>query len=110
MYERFVGIVAKGRHLPVAKVREIADGRVLSAEDARKSGLVDLIGHDREAMAEVCRLARTKVVRVYRYREKPNIEKLFSSSFLFESAGDLVRGIKGAVEESATPTLEYRLR
>ena len=108
MYERFVGIVAKGRHLPVAKVREIADGRVLSAEDARKSGLVDLIGHDREAMAEVCRLARAKAVRVYRYREKPNLEKLFSSSFLFERAGDFVRGVKGAVEESATPTLEYR--
>ncbi len=108
MYDRFVGIVAKGRHLPVDKVREIADGRVLSAEDARKSGLVDLIGHDREAMAEVCRLARAKAIRVYRYREKPNLEKLFSSSFLFESAGDLVRGVKGAMEESATPTLEYR--
>ena len=108
MYERFVDIVAKGRHLPLAKVREIADGRVLSAEDARKSGLVDLIGHDREAMAEVCRLARAKAIRVYRYREKPNLEKLFSSSFLFENTGDLVRGVKRAVEESATPTLEYR--
>ena len=110
MYERFVGIVAKGRRLPVDKVREIADGRVLSAEDARKSGLVDLIGHDREAMAEVCRLAGVKAIRVYRYRERPSLETLFSSSFLFESAGDLVRGVKGAVEESATPTLEYRLR
>ena len=110
MYDRFVGIVAKGRRLPVDKVRALADGRVFSADDARESGLVDLIGHDREALAEVCRMAGAKSVRVYRYREKPSLERLFTSSFFFESMGDLVRGIKGAVEEVAEPSMEYRLR
>ena len=110
MYDRFVSIVAKGRRLPEEKVRGLADGRVFSADDAKKAGLVDALGHDEEAMKEVCKLAGSKSVRVYRYREKPSLEKLFTTSFLFESATDLAREIKSSMEESTVPAAEYRLR
>lgn len=110
MYDRFVSIVAKGRHLPEEKVRGLADGRVFSAADAKKVGLVDVLGHEEEAMDDVCRLAGSKNVRVYRYREKPSLEKLLMTSFLFESANDIAKEIKSSLKESTVPSAEYRLR
>ena len=108
MYGRFVSIVAKGRKLPEAKVLALADGRVFSAEDAKANGLVDLIGHDEDAMKEVCRLAGNKRIRVYRYRERPSFEKFLTSSFLFESTHGLIHELKAALEETSTPAAEYR--
>jgi protease-4 len=43
-YQRFTGLVAEGRKLPIERVREIAKGRVWSGEDAQKIGLVDQTG------------------------------------------------------------------
>jgi protease IV len=44
-YDQFVAIVAKGRNLPEAKVREIADGRVYTGLQAIKLGLADKEGN-----------------------------------------------------------------
>ena len=43
-YDRFVGIVAEGRHMSFDQVHEIARGHVWSGEDAVQRGLVDEIG------------------------------------------------------------------
>ena len=50
LYERFVRIVAECRDLPVEVVRQLADGRVFTADDALKHKLVDSIGHEDEAI------------------------------------------------------------
>ena len=44
VYGRFVAAVAAGRALPVERVRELAQGRVWTGEDARARGLVDELG------------------------------------------------------------------
>ena len=49
-YDIFVDIVAENRKLDKAKVREIADGRVYSAMQAKELGLIDEIGTYEEAM------------------------------------------------------------
>jgi protease IV len=49
-YDQFVGIVAKGRNLPDAKVREIADGRVYTGLQAIKLGLADKEGNLNDAI------------------------------------------------------------
>lgn len=41
IYDRFVGIVAKGRDMSKDDVRALADGSVYSAEQCKKSGLID---------------------------------------------------------------------
>jgi protease-4 len=51
MYDQFVGMVAKGRHMDPAKVRELADGRAYTGRQALALGLVDAIGGEREAKA-----------------------------------------------------------
>ena len=44
MYDQFVGMVANGRHMDAARVRELADGRAYTGRQALKLGLVDAIG------------------------------------------------------------------
>ena len=46
----FVDMVSKDRHLPEAKVREIADGRIYSAMRAKELGLIDELGGEHEAL------------------------------------------------------------
>jgi protease IV len=51
MYDQFVEMVAAGRHMDVAKVRALADGRAYTGRQALGLGLVDAIGGEREAKA-----------------------------------------------------------
>jgi protease-4 len=44
VYSDFTGKVAKGRDMPLERVKEIAKGRIWSGEDARELGLVDELG------------------------------------------------------------------
>ncbi len=44
VYEQFVRDVAESRDMPVAEVRELADGRILTGSQALVAGLVDEIG------------------------------------------------------------------
>ena len=49
MYDQFVGMVASGRHMEAAKVRELADGRAYTGRQALQLGLVDAIGGEHDA-------------------------------------------------------------
>ncbi len=40
-YEQFVGIVAEGRGMKVEDVKELADGRLYTAKQAKENGLID---------------------------------------------------------------------
>jgi protease-4 len=44
IYGQFVGVVAEGRKLPPAKVRQLAQGRVYTGAQAKEVGLVDELG------------------------------------------------------------------
>ncbi len=44
-YEEFVQIVAEGREISLERVKELADGRVYSGEQAQALGLVDQLGN-----------------------------------------------------------------
>jgi len=56
-HEQFVRAVASGRKLPVEEVRKIADGRILSGEQAKALKLVDRLGTLQDAIDEAGRLA-----------------------------------------------------
>ncbi len=55
LHTRFVNIVADGRGLDVAKVRAIADGRILLATEAVSLGLIDQVGYLEDAKTEMAR-------------------------------------------------------
>jgi len=56
-HEQFVKAVASGRKLPVDEVRKIADGRILSGEQAKTFKLVDRLGTFQDAIEEAGRQA-----------------------------------------------------
>ncbi len=50
IYQRFIHLVATGRHMKVADVEAIAQGRVWSGVDAHRLGLVDQLGNLQDAI------------------------------------------------------------
>ncbi len=60
VHEQFVKDVAKGRKLPVDRVKKIADGRIFTGEQAKKLGLVDGLGNFQDAVDELARMAKIK--------------------------------------------------
>ncbi|MHC4476398.1 MAG: signal peptide peptidase SppA [Planctomycetota bacterium] len=77
-YEQFVEVVDEGRPgLSEEQVRELADGRVFTAEQALAEGLIDRIGYPSDAVAWAKELARVKRAQVVIYHRpagyKPNI-------------------------------------
>jgi len=56
-YDQFLERVSEGRHIPVAQVSEIAQGRVWSGSEAAKLKLVDEVGGFSSAIAYAANLA-----------------------------------------------------
>ncbi|MFT8736302.1 MAG: signal peptide peptidase SppA [Zymomonas mobilis] len=57
VYDHFTSIVATSRHLPLTRVREIAEGRVWSGVDAQKIGLIDQYGSLQDAVSDAAKRA-----------------------------------------------------
>jgi protease-4 len=70
-YEEFVQRVSTGRRLPVARVREIARGRVWTGAQARNLGLVDQLGGLTEAIAKAKELADIPADQSVRFKRFP---------------------------------------
>ena len=99
VYQQFLGAVAKGRKLPVDKVKPIADGRVLTGEQAKKLGLVDKLGSFDFAVKETARLAGLKGEPTLVYPKKDERELL--RRLLSDGARSFVDGVKSEVTKSA---------
>ena len=73
-YEQFVLAVAKGRNLTQETVKDFADGRVFTGEQAKEFGLVDQIGDENDALLLAIKLAKldekTKPITFGRSKKK----------------------------------------
>ena len=105
VYAHFTGLVAAARHLPIARVDEIGQGRVWDGAAAKQIGLVDRFGTLEDAIAEAARRARldpAKVHPVYIEREKSAavrfLQMLAGNS---DSSADASAGV-GAVDPFAS--------
>jgi protease-4 len=68
-YDTFIKRVSDGRKMADAKVREIAEGRVWTGEQALKLGLVDQLGGLKEAIAYAAKLGKVDKVQSKEYPE-----------------------------------------
>jgi protease-4 len=79
MYDKFVGIVADARKLDKEALKTgIADGRVLTGNDALQSKLVDQVGYVEDAYALAKKLAGTPDATVVKYRHNPSLADIFN--------------------------------
>ena len=85
MYGQFVGMVAAGRRMDPARVRELADGRAYTGRQARELGLVDEAGGEVEARAW---LARERNVP-----ESVDVEDFKTGGFYDQTVGAALSGL-----------------
>ncbi len=83
IYDQFVKAVAEGRHLPIDKVRALADGRVFSGTQAKELGLVDRLGNLEDAIAYMAKRLGVRGKPQVVYAPQPG-KKLWQ--ILFKSA------------------------
>ena len=104
VHAQFVGAVAKGRRMPTEKVRELADGRVYSGEQAKALGLVDLMGNLEDAIdlaAKRVGIKGTPQVIYAQGAEKSWWERLLFSTF----GGRLATGESWGIRYEWSPSL-----
>lgn len=78
-YDQFVGIVANSRHMSIADVEKLADGRVYTAKQALNNGLVDYIDtfeHMLDSLKEETTGENT-AVKEYKYERKQTALDIF---------------------------------
>ncbi|MEN6474917.1 MAG: signal peptide peptidase SppA [Syntrophaceae bacterium] len=105
-HDQFVEAVAKGRRLPLDKVRELANGRIYTGRQAQKLGLIDRLGGYDQALEEAKRLAGIT--------GEPRIVQPAEQLGFFELAGRFLDGyapqsLKTGGGSLRTVRLEYRM-
>ncbi len=107
-YADFVQIVADGRGMDVATVKELADGRIYSGRQAVANGLVDELGNFDDAVDKAADLGGISgEPRLVEYEHLPSFSQLITgiSGRANQSEADRILEL---VAEFTTPTLEYR--
>ena len=91
VHRQFITAIAEGRHLEYEKVVSVADGRILSGENALELGLVDRLGNLEDAIAWAGEMGGItgKVSAVYAKDKKHTFIKRLAESSLHEILSQL---------------------
>ncbi len=101
-YDQFTEKAAKGRKMPVDKLRALAGGRVYSGRQAKENGLVDQLGTLHDAIIEAKKLAGIDADADVRLQVLPEPSNFFESLFgdlEAEKEVRLERSIEGLAPE-----------
>ena len=91
IYQQFLSDVARNRKIPLAKMKELAEGRIYSGEEAKQVGLVDEFGNLPDAIERAGRLGgiKGKVKAVYPEKESYSLLRLLLGQEAEESLSQL---------------------
>lgn len=91
VHRQFITAIAEGRHLEYEKVASVADGRILTGENAHELGLVDRLGNLEDAIAWAGEMGGItgKVSAVYAKDNKHTFIKRLAESSLHEIMSQL---------------------
>ena len=104
LYDEFVAVVANGRKMDPAVVRELADGRVYTGKQAQEMGLVDEIGNYYDALEAAGKLIG--VNGIPEIKEQPVArpwQLLFEARLQEFILGQLENALSGAAAEVQQP-------
>ncbi len=118
-YAQFVGVVAEGRKLEVDAVKQFADGRIFTGEQALKLGPVDRLGTEEDARRWAAELAGLdpEKARTFTFEEpKPLLSKITGSQSnpIAQSLGQLpgvqsgINWLEFELETQGMPLWLYR--
>jgi protease-4 len=109
VYAQFLRAVVDARKLPEAKVRAVADGRVITGEEAKEAGLVDALGNFYDAV-ELAK-AEAKLEGEPRLVFPPDDRARFLEEIMGGGARAFVRALRSEVSaeaaQAAQPGLHY---
>ncbi|MGI6732847.1 MAG: signal peptide peptidase SppA [Anaerovoracaceae bacterium] len=108
-YDQFVDIVAEERQMDIEKVRELADGRIYSANQALKIDLVDAVATYDEAIHHMADSYGLHEALLYdiRYQDDSFIGRLFGKLPLPEKTGSDVEAILSLVSNDVRFPVSY---
>ncbi len=91
VHRQFITAIAEGRHIEYEKVASVADGRILTGENAHELGLVDRLGNLEDAIAWAGEMGGItgKVSAVYAKDKKHTFIKRLAESSLHEIMSQL---------------------
>jgi protease-4 len=85
MYGRFVSVVSEERKMPADRVRQLADGRIYTSQEAKASGLIDGIGYLDDAFDQARGLAHLERATIVTYHRpgdyRPNVYSMSMTLF-----------------------------
>jgi protease IV len=102
-YQQFLSLVATGREIEMEKMKDLAEGRVYSGQDALKLGLVDKIGTLEDAIKAAAGLAKTEIYTAS-YIERP---RTFRDEMLSLFQGKLSAAL---LRQTVSPALAQQMR
>jgi len=106
MYGQFISAVADGRKIPLGKVREFADGRIFTGEQAKQIKLVDKLGNLQDAIDEAASITGIKHKPKIIYPPRP--KKSFIDLFVTGLSRSFVNTIKS--ESEIAERFEYSMK
>jgi protease-4 len=101
-YYRFVENAARSRHMPIAKLQAVAQGRVWTGRQAKQVGLVDELGGVERALAvakQRAGLLPSDEVEIVSYPPRRTVFDFLSDSLSSEARAELALGALLAPEE-----------
>ncbi len=106
IYEQFISDIARSRDMDLDKVRELADGRIYTGEQAKENGLIDELGSLQDAAEYLAKEVNLSTPPNLVYPTTEDEELL--SKLLQGSARSLTEGLIQGINEQSTPRIEYR--
>lgn len=110
-YHQFVQTVSEARKLSVETVKQFADGRVFTGEQALSLGLVDSLGTEEDARIYTCKLVdldpdKTKCFNIE--EPKPLLSRLMSSNLENSGVSNTIDWLKFELSTNGQPLWLYK--
>jgi protease-4 len=106
LYEMFVRAVAEGRGMDEAEVRELADGRPYTGQQALQLELIDDLGNLEDAIQEAAQMGKIEgKPQVIEYRQRPSLFEVWMG--IRQSRQGTLALLEWLVAQSAVPHARY---
>ncbi|MBY8084592.1 signal peptide peptidase SppA [Vibrio fluvialis] len=102
-YHRFISLVAENRHMSEQDVDKVAQGRVWTAQDAQKLGLVDKLGDFDDAVALAASLAKLENYNLYWVEEPLSPAQQFLQDLFGQVRAGLGLDVSSLMPEALKP-------